>query len=45
MAKQKEQKEVETKEIPELNKREKILIARKKQLQRQKRNKLPNSLK
>ena len=45
MAKQKEQKEVETKEIPKLSKREKILIARKKQLQRQKRNKLPNSLK
>ena len=45
MDKKKEQKEVETKEVPELTKREKILIARKRQLQRQKRNKLPNILK
>lgn len=45
MAKKIEQKEVETTEAPTLSKREKILIARKRQLQRQKRSKLPNILK
>lgn len=45
MAKKTEQKEVETTEAPTLSKREKILLARKRQLQRQKRTKLPNILK
>jgi len=45
MAKKTEQKEVETTEAPTLSKREKILLARKRQLQRQKRIKLPNILK
>ena len=43
MAKETKEKEVEV--IPELTKREKILIARKKQLQRKNRLKIPNSLK
>jgi len=45
MAKKTEQKEVETTEAPTLSKREKILMARKRQLQRQKRSKLPSILK
>ncbi len=45
MAKKTEQKEVETTETPTLSKREKILLARKRQLQRQKRKRIPNILK
>ena len=43
MAKKTEQKEVEV--VPELTKRQKILLARKRQLQRKNRSKIPNSLK
>ena len=43
MAKEIKEKEVEV--IPELTNRQKILIARKKQLQRKNRLKIPNSLK
>ena len=45
MAKKTEQKEVETTETPTLSKREQILLARKRQLQRQKRTRIPNILK